>query len=402
MKTTHNKLIKILSLAASLMITANASASDKYPLANENKVKANFSVMLDSSTNLTLGDNKAEASSKSYYQAVTGAELQKGFDIYTSGKGAVVRLTPLANNKTQSQSHLIDPNQLIIASASGEVKANSESMALVADSSTLKQSFPELFESTAAFKMSNEMGAGTFTLKSVQGLDANSEYMINVLDKNSPHSLQVESKTHSYQFNEKLSLKSRITALTGPLSSKASAELIAPDGRRWPLSIQQQGNELKIESNIDMDTERHPGKLWKVVVDLSAKHNQTLIKRTAELAIDIHSQTAKMKRFKVSSNGARLEIDVLRSGRYEARAWLYALDANQQWQPAMLLYGADWFEPGMGQLQLPFDTAKLVAAGLSGKLKVGQVQLLDQSRLSVLSTKVGNWRVSKETSLSAR
>ena len=284
---------------------------------------------------------------------------------------------------------------MIITSASGDAKAISESMALVADSSTLKQSFPELFENTAAFKMSDEMGAGTFTLKSVQGLDANSEYMLNVLDKNSPHSLQVESKTHSYQFNEKLSVKSRVTALTGPFSSKASAELIAPDGRRWPLSIQQQGNELKIESNIDMDTERHPGKLWKVVVDLTAKHNQTLIIRTAELAIDIHSQTAKMKRFKVSPNGARLEIDVLRSGRYEARAWLYALDTNQQWQPAMLLYGADWFEPGMGQLQLPFDTAKLVAAGLSGKLKVGQVQLLDQSRLSVLSTKVGNWRATK-------
>lgn len=404
MKTFKLNLYRSFSVLASLLLLPHVTASDKYPLANTNQTKTNFAVMLDPNISLSLGEQSSQIVSKSYYQSVSGDELSKGVTIVTSGKGAVVRLTPIANEKRglSRQSVSIDPSELSIISAAGEVKANSESMALMADSTQLKQTYPELFQNTSAFKMSDAMGTGTFTIKTSQNLDKSAQYMINVFDKNSPHSLELESKNNSYQFNDKLKIRSKLKGISQQHAMRATAELVAPDGRRWPLTIKQQGDHSVIESVLDMSTERKPGTLWKVVVDVAVKGSANAIKRTAELALDIHSTTAKVKRFKMSKNSGTLQIDVMRPGRYEARAWIFAQDANQVWQPAMLVYGADWFEPGVGQIQLPFDTQKLAAAGFSGKVKVGQVQLLDQSRLAVLATRKGNWQRSNENALTNR
>lgn len=404
MKITQLKIMKVLSLVVPAILVTNVFADDKYALVNVDKNKASFSVILESDKKLKLGVQGASITSKSYYQSVSGAELLQGVNIFANGKGAVVRLTPVAGSKStlNNQAVSIDPNQLSISNSVGEVKASSESMALMADSSQLKQSYPELFENTAAFKLNDAMGTGTFILKSSQKLSTNSQYLINVLDKNSSHGLQVQSKSGSYQFSDKLKIRTKLTAFSRQVAMATTAELVAPDGRRWPLDVRQQNQYSIIESNLNMNTERKPGVLWKVVVNMSSKDPQFAIKRTAELALDIHSSTAKVKGFKVAKSSAALHIEVTRPGRYEARAWLFAKDANQQWVPAMLVYGANWFDLGAGQIQLPIDRAKLAAEGFSGKIKFGQVQLLDQSRLAVLSTRVGNWQVSGENNLTSR
>jgi hypothetical protein len=377
-KFTYTLLIAAYS--CSLAFAEKPNNSDKIlPL---EKTAIHFSQPLYPDEPLTLGDNGLMTQSKSYYQEVSGAELKQGISLHTTGHSAVVRVTPMVSNalgKT-SVAPTLEPDDLELGSAAGEFNISKSGMSLAASSDQLHDAHPQLFKNTAAFVLDETVGSGELKLKTRKSIADDDRYLIHVFDKNSEYSLNLSSKQSSFGNIDTLAVDINLMHQQSQKSlsfdkNSIKATLISPDGNRYPMSIaaNKHGTRAMLDLNFDLD--RRPGELWKVVVDTVAENN-TNLKRTGELAVDIHSKTAQIIQYAQKGSSLLVSLAVDQPGRYEIRAWVFQNNGKRS-EPASLEYFAQWLEPGTHTLNIPLKANKKAS-------HVAQLQLLDQTRLAML------------------
>lgn len=380
------------ALTLSVLVTANPAFAQQTPLANTNRTPVQFSQLLQPGESIALGEAAAEVASRSYYQRVTANELTRGVDIITQAPGAVVRLTPIGARSDKAKGKL-RTSDLEISRAGGNPVALERSGAIVADQAELSAGQPELFDDTLAFTTPQAMGQGRFKLRNKGKAVGDQDYMIHVFDKASDSNLKVTSARQHAFASETVSGSITLENAAIRKGARISAHLAGPNGQRIDLATNQSGDAVAFSGALPENVQFNPGELWRAVVSYRETGGEAPLFRDAELALAAGEKTAVLKGASSADEILTIRANIMKAGRYEARAWIYARHGDLAEAPAMLAQTAAWLEPGEQALSLNVDRAALAAAGFAPPYKVKQMQLIDQSRLMVLETDASHFLI---------
>lgn len=387
--TIHSTLLAAAVLA--VLSTASAQAAQPLRVAAGDQIPAGlvaaplladesehaplaFAWALDPAQPLQAPGPQA-AISRSYWQQVDGAELQRGLELPLSAPDAVIQLSPAPGARALPASALQvrDP-------------AGRSSVARSVDARQLQDAGMPVSDGSSMLRTGTTSAAGAYRLQSAQ---AQGRYVVQVLEPNSPLRLEVQASQAQVLAGGNVQLQARLledgasaaTLRTRRGSLGGEALLVAPDGRSWPQRLlRTTDGSLRAQVRIPAEASNAQG-LWELQVFAQADG----VLRDGKVAFAVARPTARFVGQAMPDPASRqvsLPLQVAAAGRYEARGTLYATAANGQLQPVAQAHAAAWFDgPGRGALVLPFDQAAL-PAGFGAPYELRDLQLQDQSRMA--------------------
>nr|WP_313216893.1 DUF4785 domain-containing protein [Stenotrophomonas geniculata] len=318
--------------------------------------------------------------SRSYWQQVDGAQLQRGVDLPLTAADAVIQLSPAAGARA------LPANTLQVRDPAGR-----SSVARSVDARALQDAGMPVGDGSSMLRTGSTSAAGAYTLQSTQ---AKGRYVVQVLEPNSPLRLEVQANQAQVLAGGNVQLQARLLedgATTAQMASRrgslgGEALLVAPDGRSWPQRLlRTTDGALRAQVRIPADVGTVQG-LWELQVFAQADG----VLRDGKVAFAVARPTARFSGQAVSDPASRqvaLPLQVAAAGRYEARGTLYATARDGQLKPVAQAHAAAWFDgPGAGQLVLPFDQAAL-PAGFGAPYELRDLQLQDQSRMAPIESR---------------
>lgn len=320
------------------------------------------------------------AISRSYWQQVDAAELQRGLELPLSAPDAVIQLSPA-------------PGARALPATSLQVRdpAGRSSVARSVDARQLQDAGMPVGDGSSMLRTGTASAAGVYRLQSAQ---AQGRYVVQVLEPNSPLRLEVQAGQTQVLAGGNVQLQARLledgasaaTLRTRRDSLGGEALLVAPDGRSWPQRLlRTTDGSLRAQVRIPAEASNTQG-LWELQVFAQADG----VLRDGKVAFAVARPTARFIGQAMpdpSSRQVSLPLQVAAAGRYEARGTLYATAASGQLQPVAQAHAAAWFDgPGRGALVLPFDQAAL-PAGFGAPYELRDLQLQDQSRMAPIESR---------------
>ncbi|MGE6331518.1 DUF4785 domain-containing protein [Stenotrophomonas sp. NPDC077659] len=348
-----------------------ASDSERVPLA--------FAWALDPAQPLQAPGVYA-AVSRSYWQQVDAAELQRGVDLPLTAPDAVIQLSPAAGARA------LPAEALQVRDAAGLT-----GVARSVDARQLQAAGMPVSDGSSMLRTGAGSAVGAYRLQSAQ---AQGRYVVQVLEPNSPVRLEVQADQAQVLAGGSVQLQARLLedgASTAKLATRrgslgGEALLVAPDGRSWPQRLlRTTDGSLGAQVRIPAEASTTQG-LWELQVFAQADG----VLRDGKVAFAVAQPTARFSGQAtpdVASRQVALPLQVAAAGRYEARGTLYATGADGQLRPVAQAHAAAWFEgPGRGALVLPFDQAAL-PAGFGAPYELRDLQLQDQSRMAPIESR---------------
>lgn len=392
--TIHSTLLAAAVLA--VLCTASAQAAQPLRVAAGDQIPAGlvaaplpadesehaplaFAWALDPAQPLQAPGPQA-AISRSYWQQVDAAELQRGLELPLSAPDAVIQLSPA-------------PGARALPASSLQVRdpAGRSSVARSVDARQLQDAGMPVGDGSSMLRTGTTSAAGVYRLQSAQ---AQGRYVVQVLEPNSPLRLEVQASQTQVLAGGNVQLQARLLedgASASALRTRrgslgGEALLVAPDGRSWPQRLlRTTDGSLRAQVRIPAQASNAQG-LWELQVFAQADG----VLRDGKVAFAVARPTARFVGQAMpdpSSRQVSLPLQVAAAGRYEARGTLYATAANGQLQPVAQAHAAAWFDgPGRGALVLPFDQAAL-PAGFGAPYELRDLQLQDQSRMAPIESR---------------
>ena len=374
MKTTHLMLMSTLFISQ-----AYAFNLPKHPIKSydcEVCSQLSHESLHDkwSITNQNLDGTVSNAQkSFSYKQKVTLKQLKEGVMVTTLGAGALIRITPLENKTIP---------QLVIKTPANQLLSLKEASALYSHDDDLGDSLLAQQHQVMA-QIKPQLGVGTFILKSKQhnAHDADA-YMLNVFDKFSLTSLDVESDSLHYSYGD--SLTATLT-INGPddyyTIDDVEASLVGPAGQVIPLKITEIKNN-KFEATSVLNSELNDkGENWYIEASVISLHGEHIVKRTGHAAFSYSIPSATLLNVKkVSSKPLTFvaTVDVATASRYALQSVLYKKTSSGHIKPIETSQRAQWLEPGKQVIQFNFDNSQQLS---DDNLFLGYLRLTDYGQL---------------------
>ena len=330
------------------------------------------------------------AVSREYWQRVTAAELKAGVTVHTSGPGALIRINPLRQALTDELA-AIDPHSLALRTRDGRVLRDAEGMSQLATPEELAQAGVPFPAGTSAFRLSEGLGAGEFTIQAPE-LPADSQvvYVVHVFDRESPAALELQAARDVFFTGDSLEASASLVAGDTLLPvEEVRAELVSPTGTVTPLetAVNPDGT-LRISGSLSSRELAGPG-LWEVHVSTLGHMDALTVRRDARTAFSYTIPTARLTgeaRVAARSDQLRIAVGVeaAAAGRYEVRAVLFGTGDDGRLHPAVRADAAAWLEPGIGSITLAVDAGTLASTGLAAPFELRDLRLMDQGRMQVL------------------
>jgi len=320
------------------------------------------------------------AVSRSYWQQVDAAELQRGLDLPLTAPDAVIQLSPGTGARA------LPAEALQVRDAAGR-----SSVARSVDARQLQAAGMAVTDGSSMLRTGASSAVGTYRLQSAQ---AQGRYVVQVLEPNSPVRLEVQASQAQVLAGGSVQLQARLLE-DGPSAAKLAtrrsslggeALLVAPDGRSWPQRLlRTTDGSLRAQVRIPAEASTVQG-LWELQVFAQADG----VLRDGKVAFAVAQPTARFSGQATPDAASRqvsLPLQVAAAGRYEARGTLYATGADGQLKPVAQAHAAAWFEgAGRGALVLPFDQAAL-PPGFGAPYELRDLQLQDQSRMAPIESR---------------
>lgn len=315
------------------------------------------------------------------YRKVSGRQLNAGVEITTTQARALIRLQALSATGVREQQS-INPQYLTVTPAGGKALTNGEAMEMLVSPERMAKSGLPFASGTSAFRLHGNLGAGKLKLQA-SGLDDNAEYMLNIVEKDSPVVFEMRTEATEHRHGDVLTVHASMRehgAAKQP--GKIRAVLVAPSGREYPLSFKPGKQGLSAQLALDAREQTQPG-LWEV----RAHAARGEVERFARLAFPVMLPTARLAGeadLRTANDGAltvALGVQTGSAGRYQVRGTLYGM-VDGAMQPIATADSARWLDAGRGQIGLAFDAGLL--ANANGPFELREVSLHDQGRLTVL------------------
>lgn len=346
---------------------------------NNNREMVQFSRAVKADHLSRAVSSVAKVESQQYLMKVTGEQLNKGLSIDTTGAGALVRISPVSGSRALQleEFNIITPagKQLVATDAMG-LKANSQDL----------QDTP-FSKGTSVFTFDKALGSGRFQMKASSSLANDQQFVVSVLEKDSPYKLTLQTGARQMFAGENFSANVSLSAKAQ--LSKVSGMFRSPDGREFSAKFAASKNgqyNASMVMNLPMTAAQG---LWELRVTSEGQSGKLTVKRDARIAFAYNpvtafvqrSSTPKVRRTNVESN---IAVDTQYAGRYEVMGVLYASVKGRQ-IPVIEARTAMWLEVGENRIPLSFEkAAKQLRAMGADSIQVKNIVLTDQSRMSVM------------------
>lgn len=323
------------------------------------------------------------ALSRSYWDTVDAASLQRGLDLPLTAPDAVIQVSPVQGAR------VLDVEQLQVRDPAGLLALDK-----VVDAQQLRAAGMSVGEGTAMARTGASAAVGTYRLQAAQ---AQGRYVVQVLEPNSPIALQLQADRQQVLAGGSVQLSARLqddggrAAVAGgrsvarTLPAGGEALLVAPDGRSWPVPLVAGKEGLRARVTLPEDIGQAQG-LWELQAFVSANG----VQRDAKVAFAVARPTARFSgqaQADAAQREVRLPLQIGAPGRYEARGTLYATGPDGQLRPVAQAHSAAWFgTAGSGELLLPFDSVAL-PRGYAAPFELRDLQLQDQSRMAPIESR---------------
>lgn len=394
MMNTRSTLLASAVLVALVTATAQAAqplraaAGDQIPAAlasapapadeNEHAPLA-FAWALDPAQPLQAPGAYA-AVSRSYWQQVDAAELQRGLDLPLTAPDAVIQVSPAPGARA------LPADALQVRDAAGGTR-----VARSVDARQLQDAGMAVSDGSSMLRTGASSAVGNYRLQSAQ---AQGRYVVQVLEPNSPLRLEVQASQAQVLAGGSVQLQARLLEDGATAAQRAArrgtlggeALLVAPDGRSWPQRLlRTTDGSLRAQVRIPAQASTAQG-LWELQVFAQADG----VLRDGKVAFAVAQPTARFTGQASPDPASRrvsLPLQVAAAGRYEARGTLYATGTDGQSKPVAQAHAAAWFDgAGHGALVLPFDQVPL-PAGFGAPYELRDLQLQDQSRMAPIESR---------------
>lgn len=334
------------------------------PLANERRESVSFSwVVPVLATDAVRAPH--EAVSRSFTQRVSAKAFAQGVTIVTDAPGAVLRVSASKGR--------LDAERLFVG-ANGRRQTLAAMTDQLVNTDDLRAAGMDGAASVIGARLTS--AAGEMRLSYDGALADDTAITISVLDRNSATTLAVQSQADHFADG---SVAAVSTAWKGAdRRIDWSGHAVSPDGRTYPLVFDRDGRGTLATRAAPATV---PG-LWEWRIRGVDAHG---LVRDASTAFAMSPPVARLgEQVQVTSGRAgtdvTVHVHVSAEGRYEVRGTLTDDSGSGQ---AVIAARAQWLSPGSSTLTLSFAASDLKRAGLRGTLRLTDLTLSDQSRMSV-------------------
>jgi hypothetical protein len=323
------------------------------------------------------------ASSRSYWEMVDAATLQRGLDLPLTAPDAVIQVSPVPGARA------LAPEQWEVRDPAGVLAVDK-----VVDAQQLRAAGMRVGQGSAMVRTGSSAAVGNYRLQSAQ---AQGRYVVQVLEPNSTVALQLQADRQQVLAGGSVALTARLlddggsaALATGRATARAlpaggEALLVAPDGRSWPVPLVAGKEGLRARVTIPQGIGRVQG-LWELQAFVSANG----VQRDAKVAFAVAQPTARFSGQVAVDSALRrvsLPLQIGAPGRYEARGTLYATGPDGQLHPVAQAHSAAWFDKaGNAELTLPFASVAL-PRGYAAPFELRDLQLQDQGRMAPIESR---------------
>lgn len=323
------------------------------------------------------------ATSRSYWELVDAATLQRGLDLPMTAPDAVIQVSPAPGARALS------PQQWQVRDPAGTLAVDK-----VVDDQQLRAAGMSVGQGSAMVRTGRSAAVGTYRLQSAQ---AQGRYVVQVLEPNSTVALKLQASRQQVLAGGSVELSARLVddrgtatlggATTGGRTLPAGGEalLVAPDGRSWPVPLVAGKDGLRARVAIPHDIGPVQG-LWELQAFVSANG----VQRDGKVAFAVAQPTARFTgqaEVDPARRTVTLPLQVGAPGRYEARGTLYATGPDGQLRPVAQAHSAAWFDrAGSGAIALPFASVAL-PRGYAAPFELRDLQLQDQGRMAPIESR---------------
>lgn len=323
------------------------------------------------------------ALSRSYWNTVDAATLQRGLELPLTAPDAVIQVSPVQGARA------LEVEQLQVRDPTGAVALDK-----VVDAQQLRAAGMGVSEGSAMARTGASTAVGTYRLQAPQ---AQGRYVVQVLEPNSPIALQLQADRQQVLAGGSVVLSARLQhdggsaalaagrSVARTLPAGGEALLVAPDGRSWPVPLVAGKDGLRAQVSIPDDIGPAQG-LWELQAFVTAQG----VQRDAKVAFAVARPTARFSgqvEVDAAQRQVRLPLQIGAPGRYEARGTLHATGPDGRLHPVAQAHSAAWFDAaGAGELLLAFDTVAL-PSGYSAPFELRDLQLQDQGRMAPIESR---------------
>jgi len=339
--------------------------------------------LLDPELALASRPQAPVAESRSFWFQVSAADLGAGVAIDTTAPGAVVRVNPL-----DATDVILDPRSFELVDATKRVRIGANAMDQLVSAEELKASDSPFPSGTAAFRISAELGAGSFQLR-IPGLErcGSSRFIVHVFEPDSAAVAHLSCGSGAILEGEGIEASAQLTIAGTPVDvNDADATLIAPDGRRSPLELDDRDGTLIAATRIGAAAPG--GGLWEIEIRLDAQTDDRRVRRTVRAAFAVAAATARLDGRVERVDGRdlvlRLGVETAAVGRYEVRGILWGTTTEGAMAPIAVAHSAATLGTGRSELDLVFTGDLVAQAPARAPYELRDLQLMDQTRMGVL------------------
>lgn len=407
MKIQLGSTIFFLLLASSLSTAANpigtlmtASPEDQVPTrlhattstamnaAQLDRSPAAMSWAIDSNTPLARQPVPFPQQSREYWVDASANELRGGFGLSTSARGAVIRLSPHADNPGR-----IDAGSLSIR-ANGRLYAGADALQSVADQDALQAAGMDVPDRSLVVKLSEALGSGRIELIVAS---ATGSYLIHVFEPDSPVVMSLQAERDTALAGDSIRMRANIS---GASLDNLAGILSSPDGHTQNVEFRRQADGSYV-ADVRPDGNLAGGfGLWEVHAFANASMGASVVPRDARTAFAVSNPTARLLGTlaklpgKGKGEGLTLSIGVqaAMASRYQLAGTLYGSTADGSLAPVAVAHSAAWLEPGDAAITLRFNGPSLAPSGLRPPYELRDLRLINQSDMSLIERR---WRAAR-------
>lgn len=325
--------------------------------------------------------NKQNLVSNEYWETITGAQLKKGVELFTSIRSPLIRLAPkvIYASGAPVKSIALNEQQLSIVQGRSlaEAKTLNSGTKLISNRDMQQAGFND---GSVAAKLNLASDKPVF-LRTSQSLADDAEYLLHVKEKDSKQVLEVNAVRNVIASTSNNFPIGATLAGTKLSDTELSLEMIDAQGERQKVSLQN--GHILLPDSFQIVGGLHG--LNEIIVNLRSWQDNRIVRRTVKIPFVQVSATAILESINPSdmqsASSVKLPISVLEPGKYAVTATLAGVDRNGEVMPLQTAAVSEFFNQSK-LLQLPFN---LTSFPEYSEFTLLNVKLVDQSRMMTLA-----------------
>ncbi|HQV73293.1 MAG TPA: DUF4785 family protein [Dokdonella sp.] len=318
--------------------------------------------------------------SREYWIDASADQLQQGFALSTSANGALIRLSPHADN-----AQVIDASTLLFR-ANGRLYTASDAVRSAADQDALRAAGMDVPSGSVVVKLADTLGSGRIELIAP---DAAGSYLVHVFEPASKIVMSLQAERDTVLAGDRVRI---VTAIEGATLDRVEGLLSAPDGSSQDVSFLRQGNGSY--AALVRPDPAHAGGfgLWEVHAFGNVSNRGLSVPRDARTAFAVSVASARLSGSIERAPGIAKDpalklvigVEAATASRYQLAGTLYGSRSDGSLAPLAIAHSAAWLEAGTAAITLTFDGQSLGNSLLRAPYEIRDLRLINQADMSLV------------------